>query len=88
MLVASSHLYNQEQLKKSRSWEKFTWECFTKHGHAKHSSLAMTLPYIINRCHQEGIAFRLTYQPGGGGYYIERIVAIKDGPNPDYVAVK
>ena len=48
---------------------KRVWDAFLNGG-TSHSAGAFTLTHIINRCEDEGIAYRLSAHPGHG-YHIE-----------------
>lgn len=50
---------------------KMVWDEFMRSG-TSHSGNATTLPYVINRCEQEGIPYKLEAAPGMG-YRLERI---------------
>lgn len=54
----------------SKAAQKRVWDSFMNTG-TNHSARACTLPYIIRRCEQEGIAYKLIAHPGEG-YWIER----------------
>lgn len=49
----------------SKASRERTWQAFLRGG-TNHSSQAMNLPAIINRCEREGIPYRLTALPGIG----------------------
>lgn len=53
----------------SRPQQDRVWASFLQHGTA-HSARAATLPYVMCRCEQEGIAYVLRAVPGAG-YFIE-----------------
>jgi hypothetical protein len=53
----------------SKAFHERSWKQFKVSG-TNHTSRAQTLARIINRCEREGVAYRLTAQPGLG-YYIE-----------------
>ena len=55
----------------SRPMRERMWEAFLEHG-TNHSQQALTLPYIINRCEEENVPYRLTAIPGQG-YFIEQL---------------
>lgn len=58
--------------RKAESAKKLTIQAFEKNGHTSHSGMAMTLPFVINHCEENGIAYRLTAHPRTG-YFIEKI---------------
>lgn len=72
-LKITTHAAEARPLRKSQ--QKLIWDLFMGGG-TSHSALAQTLPYVMQRCEEEGIPYRLTAQPGAG-YYIE---PIKDLP--------
>lgn len=55
----------------SATIQRTIWNAFIQHG-SHHSYKASTLPYIIRRCEQEGIPYRLLAYPGMG-YHISRV---------------
>ncbi len=46
-----------------------TWEAFMAQG-TSHSPMGVTLSYIMERCEQEEVPYRLTASPGRGYFII------------------
>lgn len=70
LTVISTH-----ELALSKAAQKRTWDAFMKHG-TQHSANASTLPYIIRRCEQDQIEYKLIAAPGVG-YFIQPIRFIR-----------
>lgn len=69
-MTVTSALFEMRGKKMSQRAKDDTWDTFMRNG-TTHSKSAMTLPYIINRCEQEGIAYELQAWPGYG-YFIKK----------------
>ena len=65
LTVISTH-----EIALSKAAQRRIWKAFNE-GCTSHSAAAVTLPYLIRRCEQEGIGYVLTAQPGVG-YIMER----------------
>ncbi len=57
--------------KLSKPMLESTWNAFLEGG-TNHSADAQTLEYVMNRCEEEGVPFKLSGLPGVG-YFIEGI---------------
>ncbi len=62
-------VFSPYEIAMTKAAQKRTWEAFLERG-TSHSGNASTLPYVIRRCEQEGVGYKLTALPGRG-YYIE-----------------
>lgn len=65
LTVISTH-----EIALSKAAQERTWKAFMESG-TSHSSRASTLPYLIRRCEQEGVSYRLLASPGIG-YFMQR----------------
>jgi hypothetical protein len=80
MLVVQNHpkMPKMSGVAKDRMWAQFL-----EKG-TSHSAMAMTLPYILNRCVEEKVPFTLKGDPAAG-YWIEPMKkpTIKEEPDHD-----
>lgn len=70
MLIVDSELARSRPL--TTTSRNQLWDYFCRKGSSNHSAGAGTLPFIINRCEQEKIAYQLIAIPSAG-YFIKRL---------------
>lgn len=63
-MIRVKHFRKLTTLEKNRTWERF------RERGTQHSPLGVHLTYIMERCEQEVVPYRLTASPGKGYFII------------------